>query len=101
SFTSITRQISAMAATKNAFEYAIGKQVLTDAMRERWVGQGLDAQDIPKVLADLKTHAISKDDVLQSIRYEDWQKADQVSYEQFQLFMSRQVRDAIQDADIG
>ena len=101
SFTSISRQMAAMAATKNAFEHASGKKVLTPEMARRWVGQGLDESEIPFVMKDLNDHAISKNGVLESIRYEDWQKSEPETYDKFVLFMSRQVRDAIQDQDIG
>jgi hypothetical protein len=101
SFTSITRQMSAMAAIRNAFDFAVGKKTLTPALRERWVGQGVDDMDIDSMLYDLKRFSTERNGVLQSIRYEDWSQQASGSYQRFQLLLSRQVRDAIQDHDIG
>jgi hypothetical protein len=101
SFTSITRQMTAMGATRQAFDFAMGKKKLTAKLRERWVGQGLDDAEIDAVLSDLKAHAVHNNGTLESIRYEDWLRDEPETYGKFQLFLSRQVRDAIQDQDIG
>ncbi len=115
SFTSMTRHLSAMGATRQAFEVATGARKLTAAEKRRWVGQGVSdnpavvngqalpgTSDLEAMLGGLKDHAVvGPDGRLEGIRFEDWQANDRGSYETFQLFLSRQVRDAIQDHDIG
>ncbi|NML15590.1 hypothetical protein [Azohydromonas caseinilytica] len=101
SFTSITRQLTAMAVTRQAFGFAAGKRTLTPELRRRWVAQGVDDMDIDSMLYDLERFAVAWDGVLQGIRYEDWAREALGSYQRFQLFLSRQVRDAIQDQDFG
>lgn len=100
SFTSLTKQLTGMMAVQNMHEHALGKK-LPDSLKERWVGQGISHDDIDMVLGKLKEHSSHKDGVVQEVRYEDWLKDSPKSYEQFQTFLSRQVRDAIQDHDLG
>jgi len=101
SFTSLTRQLTGMMTVQNMHDYAVGFKKMTSKMRERWVGQGIGADDIDTVLTNLQKYSSHKDNVLNQIRYEDWLKESPRSYEMFQTFLSRQVRDAIQDHDIG
>jgi len=100
SVTSVSRSVAAQAATRQAFEFASGK-VLPAKLRERWVSQGLDANEIDVVLKDLKDHAQATGGHLDGIDYEKWQKAEPETYDKFKLFISRQAREAIQDQDIG
>lgn len=101
SFTSLTKQLSGMMAAQNMADFAHGRSRFTAKLRERWVGQGVSDDHIEGLLADLKKHSTEKDGVLQEIRHEDWNAANPESYERFQTFISRQVRDAIQDHDLG
>jgi hypothetical protein len=101
SFTSLTKQWAGMGALQQMADFAHGKRRMTDKLRERWVGQGINADDIDEVLTNLKAHSAVQDGVLQQVRYEDWHAASPRTYEQFQTFLSRQVRDAIQDHDLG
>lgn len=100
SITSITRQFAGMMSAQNMADFAHGK-TLTEKMQQRWVGQGISAEDIPDVLAAFKKHSSMQGKRLTEIRYEDWLKDSPSTYEKFQLWMSRQVRDAIQDQDLG
>jgi hypothetical protein len=87
SFTSITRQLTAMAATRQAFDFAAGKRVLTPELRRRWVAQGVDDMDIDSMLYDLERFSVARDGALQGIRYGDWAKEAQGSYQRFQLLL--------------
>jgi hypothetical protein len=101
SFTSLTKQLSGMMAVQNMHDFASGRKVLTDSLKERWVGQGISQDDIDQVLSHLKQFSHEDSGVVKQIRHEDWLKEHPKSYEQFQTFLSRQVRDAIQDHDLG
>lgn len=101
SFTSATKQMTAKMAAQNLSDFAHGQRKMTDKMRERWVGQGVSADDLDGFMADFKTHTVVEKGVLKQIMYEDWAAASPESFETFQTFMSRQVRDAIQDHDLG
>ena len=99
-FTSVTRNMTAQAAVRDAFRYA-QKGTVPDALRKRWVAQGVDDMDIDSMLYDLLQFSVHQGGVLDSVRYEDWSQQAPGSYQRFQLFLSRQVRDAIQDHDFG
>jgi hypothetical protein len=101
SFTSLTRQISGMMATQRLHDLAVGRRTASAKEVERLVGQGIDKAELQMVLRDFKEFSVEANERLQHIRYEDWQKAEPETYEKFQLYLSRQVRDAIQDQDIG
>lgn len=100
SVTSVTRSVAAQAATRQAFEFSSGK-AMPAKLRERWVTQGLDANEIDVVLKDLKDHSTASGGRLESIDYETWHKNEPETYDKFRLFISRQAREAIQDQDIG
>lgn len=101
SFTSLTKQLSGMMAVQDMHGYAAGGKRLTSKLRERWVGQGISDDDIDVVLSGLKKYSDAQAGVVKQIRHEDWSREAPDSYEKFQLFVSRQVRDAIQDHDLG
>jgi len=101
SFTSLTKQWGARMAVQQFSNHAHGKK-LTKKLQERWVGQGIGEDDLPDVMAAFKEHAELDDKgTVTGIRYEDWQAKDQKSYDTFQTFLSRQVREAVQDHDLG
>lgn len=101
SFTSFLKQWSAMGAVQNMSDFARGRRALDAKLQERWVGQGLSVDDQDAVMAALKKYSAEDNNVLQAISYEDWQKADPRTYDLFQGFLNRQVRDIIQDHDMG
>jgi len=101
SITSMSKQWAAMGSVQEFSNVAHGRK-LTEKRMQRWVGQGISQDDLPDVMAAFKEHTTrdAKGTVL-SIDYETWHKADAKTYESFQTFLSRQVREAIQDHDIG
>lgn len=99
--TSLTKQLSGMMAVQDMADIAHGRKGLTPKLRERWTGQGLGTDDVEDVLGDLKRFSSERSGVVEQVRYEDWLKDSPRTYERFQLFLSRQVRDAIQDHDFG
>ena len=101
SFTSMTKQLSGMMATQQLSEYAQGLRKLTPKMSERWTHQGLGTDDVQPMFEALNKHSTTEGGVVKEIRYEDWKADSPKTYEKYQTFMSRQVRDAIQDHDLG
>lgn len=102
SFTSFTRQLAGMMTVQKHVDFAHGTRKLTDKARARLVGHGLDAENIDAVLGDLKRYSdVGPNGRVEKLRYDEWQRANPVTYEQYQLALSRDVRDAIQDHDIG
>jgi hypothetical protein len=101
-FTSATRQAAAAIMVQKHANMAAGRMELTPKLRERLVGQGIDDELIEPTLAALKQHAkVDKRGVVQEIDWEGWQKADPKTYDRYTLALTREVRDAIQDHDIG
>jgi hypothetical protein len=100
--TSATRQYSSLLMIQKHVNMATGKTSITPSMRERLVHQGVDSQDIDGLLADLKAHTTrgNRGQVLE-IDYEGWQRDNPKTYENYQLVLTREVRDAIQEHDIG
>lgn len=102
SMTSLTRQWSAKMAIQEMHDFATGAKKLTDAHRARFVGHGLDHYEVDGVIADLKTYSTATNGhKLESVDYEQWLKDSPETYEKFQLALSRKVRDAVQDQDLG
>lgn len=101
SFTSLTKQWSAMGAVQNMADFAHGRRKLSPKLEERWVGQGISVDDQQAVLDAFKQFSDEQGGVLKGIRYEEWQQARPKTYDSFMTFVNRQVRDAIQDHDLG
>lgn len=101
SMTSMTRQWSGMMAAQEMHDFAVGARKLTDAMKERFVGHGLAEGELKFVLEDLKNYSTAVKGRLETIDYEKWLKESPETYEKFQLALSRKVRDAVQDQDLG
>ena len=101
-FTSATRQLTAAIMIQKHYNMATGKLKISDKMRERMVGQGINADDLDDVLKDLKDHTVSSaNGTVKEIRYEDWHRDNPTSYDNYITALDREVRDAIQDHDIG
>lgn len=100
--TSATRQFSASIMVQKHYNMATGQMKITPKIRERMVHQGIDSDNLDAVLAHLKEYTVAdpKGNV-KEIRYEDWQAAHPDTYDNYVLAMEREVRDAIQDHDIG
>jgi hypothetical protein len=101
SFTSLTRQLSAMMSAQRMHDFATGRMKLTPKLRERMVGHGLDDVEIDGMLQHLKDYSEAKGNKLDTIDYERWKMEEPDTYEMFQTVNSRMVRDAIQDHDLG
>jgi hypothetical protein len=100
--TSATRNIAGAWMAQKHFDWATGKKDLSDADRTRMVGQGVSKDDLDDVLAALKDHAIhDTDGVLKGIDFESWKRERPESHDKYQLMLTREVRDAIQDHDLG
>lgn len=100
--TAATRQMAAAIMVQKHVNMATGKMKLTPKLRERLVGQGIDDDMIDDVLAHLDT--FSKKDargIVDEIDWEGWQQQHPKTYDTYQLALMREVRDAIQDHDIG
>ena len=102
SITSMTRQWSAMMGVQEMHDLATGLKPLTDATRKRFVGHGLDFHEIDGILVDFKQYSTAtKGHKVESVEWEKWLKEEPETYEKFQLALSRKVRDAVQDQDLG
>jgi hypothetical protein len=101
-FTSFTRKWTARGMIQKHFNVADGKLKLTDSMRERFVHNGLNANEMDQVFSKLKEHAtVDSKGVVQELDWEKWQQSHPKSYDSYTLLVEREVRDAIQDHDIG
>lgn len=102
SFTSLTRQLSAKMSVQYLSDVASGTRKMDDAIKARLAGQGLEGQFLLDVLDQLKQHSrTGPGGRVEAIDYASWHAQDPEAYGKFQLYMSRQVRDAIQDQDLG
>ncbi|MFN3914733.1 MAG: hypothetical protein ACK4K3_07420 [Aquabacterium sp.] len=97
SFTSVTRQLSA----KMSIQFLHDMRVLTPEVRARLAGFGLEGQWADDVVNHLRQYAVTRDGVVEELRLDDWMRNDPDTYEAFQVYVGRQVRDVIQDHDIG
>lgn len=102
SITSMTRQWASMMAVQEMHDFATGLKQLTDAQRTRFVGHGLDFYEVDGVLADLKTYTTATPGhKVETVDWERWLKEEPETYQKFQTALSRKVRDAVQDHDLG
>ncbi|MCU1376758.1 MAG: hypothetical protein JWO68_4044 [Actinomycetia bacterium] len=101
-FTSATRQFAAAMLIQKHSNIAHGRLALTDSLGERLVHNGLNENEISSVLADLKQFsAVDTKGAVKSIEWEEWQKQRPESYDSYRLLVEREVRDGIQDHDLG
>lgn len=98
-FTSATRQYSAAMFVQKHYNMAGRK--LSDKQVERLVHNGVNADDIDDVFAALKAHTTVDRGVVKEIDWEGWQQKSPDTYDNYVLLVEREVRDAIQDHDIG
>lgn len=102
SLTSLLKHISAMSAATEFNAVARGEKKLTDAMRKRWANQGLDLDRQEMFVNLFKNYSdVNERGRLSRIRHEDWTAENPHTAADFQTFLTRQARDAIQDHDIG
>lgn len=100
--TSATRQFSAAMMIQKLHNFATKTGPLDETQIQRLVNNGIDREHLPAVLDDLKAHAkTSKSGTVLEIDYEGWQAKNQKTFDMFVTAFNREVRDAIQDHDIG
>lgn len=99
--TSATRQYSAILMVQKHSNWARGRK-MSEKEVERLVHQGIDRRDIEEVFEDLKHYSKvgSRGEVLE-IDWEAWQKERSGTYETYSLALTREVRDAVQEQDLG
>lgn len=101
-FTSATRQLSAAMFLQKHVNLATGKLSITDKLRERLVHQGINSDDLDDVLAHLKDFTTrDPNGTVKEVQWEQWQQKHPDTYDNYVLALEREVRDAIQDQDIG
>lgn len=101
--TSSSRLLTARMMTQKHLDFATGRVKMTEKQRERMTHNGVSYDDQPDVHAALKKYTTEdpKTGAALAIDYERWAAERPESYSKFQLLISREVRDAIQDHDIG
>lgn len=101
-FTSFSRGLASKFMVQKYADFASGKLALDDAWMKRLVGNGIDAGEVKHVLAALNKH-VERDASgrVEAIRWEDWSAKDPDTYHSFTTAIQREVRNAIQDHDLG
>lgn len=99
-FTSLTRQMSAAMFIQK--HVGMAGRSLSAKQRERLVHQGVDANAIDDMLASLKAHTVTgQGGKVLELKWEDWKTADPKGLDTYLLVLNREVRDAIQEHDLG
>lgn len=101
--TSASRLLTARMMVQKHLDFATERAKMSDKQRERMVHNGVSHDDQVDVHEALKKYTTMdpKTGAAQAIDYEKWSQERPQTYSQFQLLISREVRDAIQDHDIG
>jgi hypothetical protein len=101
SATAATRMMSARMAIQKHIDFAMGKTEMTAKQRERMTHNGVGTDDQPDVHAALKKYTEMDGSKVDNVDYEKWSREAPETYSKFQLLLSREVRDMIQDHDLG
>jgi hypothetical protein len=99
--TALTRGMAAAGNIQKLVNFARGKTQLTEAWRTRLVGSGINRDDIDHVLSMLKDHAELDGNRVVGVKWEDWAAKDPKSYHDFVTAVDRDVRQGVQDHDLG
>jgi GNAT superfamily N-acetyltransferase len=99
--TSATRMMSARMVIQKHIDFAVGHKEMTAKQRERMTHNGVGTDDQPDVHAALKKYTTMDGNKVDNVDYEKWSREAPETYSKFQLLLSREVRDAIQDHDLG
>lgn len=103
--TAMSRHMAARVMMQKYVNFATGHTKLDDGWMNRLVANGIDRDNIPHILEQLKTYAEVEPTALgqkvNSIKWEEWSAKDPESYHSFVGAINREVRTAIQDHDIG
>lgn len=98
--TPFTRELSTRFQIQKYADMAAGKGP-NAAKRARMVANGVDAGNIDPMLRKLNQYTDRQDGRVVGIRWEDWKRDHAHSWDNFQRLIDRDVREAIQDHDIG
>jgi hypothetical protein len=98
--TSATREMASRFTIQKFANWAAGKK-MSAKQRERMVGHGVDDSMIDPMLRDMHQYVDRQGDRVVGIRWEQWQRDKPLTYDNFQRGVDREVRDAIQEHDIG
>jgi GNAT superfamily N-acetyltransferase len=101
SATAATRMMSARMAIQKHIDFAMGKTEMTAKQRERMTHNGVGTDDQPDVHGALKKYTEMDGNKVDNVDYEKWSREAPETYSKFQLLLSREVRDMIQDHDLG
>jgi hypothetical protein len=101
SLTAITRQLSAKMSIQFLHDLGESASRMTPKVRDRLAGHGLEGQWADDVVKDLRSYADTRNGAILKLRLDDWLRDAPDTYEAFQTFVGRQVRDVIQDHDLG
>jgi len=99
--TAATRRMSARMAIQKHIDFAMGHKEMTAKQRERMTHNGVSTDDQPDVHAALKKYTTMDGNKVDNVDYEKWSREAPETYSKFQLLLSREVRDMIQDHDLG
>lgn len=99
--TTLTRGMAAAGAIQKYVNFARGEMKLDAAWRRRIVGSGINADDIDHVLSQLKDHVELDGKRVVGVKWEEWSAKDPNSYHDFLTAVDRDVRQGVQDHDIG
>lgn len=99
--TSLTRGMAAAGTIQKYANFARDITKLTPEQRKRLVGAGMHSGDIDKVLAHLKDHVELDGNRVTGVKWEEWSAKDPGSYHDFLTAVDREVRQGVQDHDIG
>jgi hypothetical protein len=99
--TSLTRGMAAGGMIQKYANFARGTTKLTAEWRKRIVGAGVHESDIDHMLEQLKQHVDMEGNRVSGVRWEEWSAKDPNSYHDFLTAVDRDVRQGVQDHDIG
>lgn len=80
------------------FDFAHGRQTMSDAFRERLMDYGMTKEDISRLMEHLKTHAVGDGATLKKVNLE---KMEPDLERKLQVMFHRATTQVIQEADIG
>ncbi|MDN7877763.1 hypothetical protein [Burkholderia aenigmatica] len=98
-----SRALTARMMVQKHLDFATERVKMSEKQRERMVHQGVSYDDQFDLHTALKKYTTMdpKTGAAQAIDWERWSVEQPENYSRFQLLLSREVRDAIQDHDIG
>lgn len=99
--TALTRGMAAAGTIQKYANFARGRTALTEAQRARLVGAGIDGRDIDRVLSHLKDHVALDGNRVVGVNWEEWSAKEPRTYHDFLTAVDREVRQGVQDHDIG